>query len=132
MANWEYKVISSGKHGMATMAALEQHLNDLGQQQWEIINWHTAPDNPLLFTGLARRPILRDWKPDEMPAAQEAAWRHCRVIEVSALLRELVQQLAALDPDAVPDAADQLRDAVLALGGDAENLFGAAPAEAAD
>ncbi len=73
MANWEYKVISSGKHGMATMAALEQHLNDLGQQQWEIINWHTAPDNPLLFTGLARRPILRDWKPDEMPAAQEAA-----------------------------------------------------------
>jgi hypothetical protein len=73
MANWEYKVISSGKHGMATMAALEQHLNELGQQQWEIIDWHTAPDNPLLFTGLARRPILRDWKPDEMPAAQEAA-----------------------------------------------------------
>jgi hypothetical protein len=73
MANWEYKVLSSGKHGMASMAALEQHLNDLGQQQWEIINWHTAPDNPLLFTGLARRPILRDWKPDEMPAAQEAA-----------------------------------------------------------
>lgn len=73
MANWEYKVISSGKHGMATMAALEQHLNDLGQQQWEIINWHTAPDNPLLFTGLARRPILRDWKPDEMPAAVAAA-----------------------------------------------------------
>ncbi len=73
MANWEYKVISSGKHGMATMAALEQHLNDLGQQQWEIVSWHTAPDNPLLFSGLARRPILRDWKPDEMPAAQEAA-----------------------------------------------------------
>ena len=73
MANWEYKVLSSGKHGMATMAALEQHLNDLGQQQWEIVSWHTAPDNPLLFSGLARRPILRDWKPDEMPAAQEAA-----------------------------------------------------------
>ena len=73
MANWEYKVISSGKHGMATMAALEQHLNELGQQQWEIITWHTAPDSPLLFSGLARRPILRDWKPDEMPAAQEAA-----------------------------------------------------------
>jgi hypothetical protein len=73
MANWEYKVISSGKHGMATMAALEQHLNELGQQQWEIIDWHTAPDNPLLFTGLARRPILRDWAPEEMPAAQEAA-----------------------------------------------------------
>lgn len=82
MANWEYKVISSGKHGMATMAALEQHLNELGQQQWEIINWHTAPDNPLLFTGLARRPILRDWKPDEMPAAQEAA-RVERVTEES-------------------------------------------------
>ena len=80
MANWEYKVISSGKHGMATMAALEQHLNDLGQQQWEIIDWHTAPDNPLLFTGLARRPILRDWKPDEMPAAQEAA-RAEKVVE---------------------------------------------------
>jgi len=73
MANWEYKVLSSGKHGMATMAALEQHLNDLGQQQWEIITWQTAPDNALLFSGLARRPILRDWKPDEMPAAQAAA-----------------------------------------------------------
>ena len=73
MANWEYKVLSSGKHGMATMAALEQYLNDLGQQQWEIITWQNAPDNVLLFSGLARRPILRDWKPDEMPAAQAAA-----------------------------------------------------------
>ena len=49
----------------------------------------------------------------DVPAAQEAAWRHCRVIEVSALLRELVQQLAALDPDAVPDAADQQRERCL-------------------
>jgi AraC-like DNA-binding protein len=49
----------------------------------------------------------------DVPAAQEAAWRRCRVIEVSALLRELVQQLTELDPDAVPDAADQQRERCL-------------------
>lgn len=70
MATWEYKVLSSGKMGMASMALLEQFLNDLGKQQWEIVNWQTAPDDPLRFTGLARRAILRDWAPDEMPSAQ--------------------------------------------------------------
>lgn len=113
MANWEYKVISSGKHGMATMAALEQHLNELGQQQWEIINWHTAPDNPLLFTGLARRPILRDWKPDEMPAAQEAA-RIERVTEEAKereawreTLKEELEYLADKEEDESDPEADR-------------------------
>lgn len=46
----------------------------------------------------------------DVPAAQEDAWRRCRVIEVSSLLRELVQQLTELDPDTLPDAADQLRE----------------------
>ena len=112
MANWEYKVISSGKHGMATMAALEQHLNELGQQQWEIIDWHTAPDNPLLFTGLARRPILRDWKPDEMPAAQEAA-RIERVTEETKereAWRETLREELAFLADKEEEASDPEAD----------------------
>lgn len=49
----------------------------------------------------------------DVPTAQEDAWRRCRVIEVSALLRELVQQLTELDPDVLPDAADQQRERCL-------------------
>ncbi|HEX7630934.1 MAG TPA: DUF4177 domain-containing protein, partial [Lacunisphaera sp.] len=61
MANWEYKVISSGKGGFASPALMEKFINDLGKESWEIINFHTAPDNPLAFTGLARRSVERDW-----------------------------------------------------------------------
>ena len=69
MANWEYKVISSGKGGFASPALMEKFINDLGQEQWEIINFHTAPDNPLAFTGLARRPVMRDWTLEDAAAA---------------------------------------------------------------
>jgi hypothetical protein len=69
MANWEYKVISSGKGGFASPALMEKFINDLGQDQWEIINFHTAPDNPLAFTGLARRTTLRDWTLEDAAAA---------------------------------------------------------------
>lgn len=51
--------------------------------------------------------------PDVAPA-QEDAWRRCRVIEVSPLLRELVHQVTGLDPDIRPDAADQQRERYLA------------------
>lgn len=71
MSNWEYKVITSGRGGFASPALLEKFLNDLGQEQWEIINFHTAPDNPLAFTGLARRSAERDWSLED--AAKAAA-----------------------------------------------------------
>ncbi len=73
MANWEYKVISSGKGGFATPALMEKFINDLGQDQWEIINFHTAPDNQLAFTGLARRTTLRDWTLEDAAAAAARA-----------------------------------------------------------
>ncbi len=61
MSLWEYKVITSGKGGFATPALLEKFLNDLGREEWEIVHFHTLPDNALSFTGLARRTTQRDW-----------------------------------------------------------------------
>jgi hypothetical protein len=61
MSVWEYKVISSGKGGFATPALLEKFLGDLGRDAWEIIHYQTSPENPLAFSGLARRPTQRDW-----------------------------------------------------------------------
>jgi hypothetical protein len=63
MAIWEYKIITSGKGGFATPQLLEQHLNQLGKEEWEIVEFRAAPDNPLAFNGLARRTITRDWLP---------------------------------------------------------------------
>ena len=73
MANWEYKVISSGKGGFASPALMEKFINDLGKESWEIINFHTAPDNPLAFTGLARRSVERDWTLEDAAAAAARA-----------------------------------------------------------
>ena len=73
MANWEYKVISSGKGGFASPALMEKFINDLGKEAWEIINFHTAPDNPLAFTGLARRSVERDWTLEDAAAAAARA-----------------------------------------------------------
>ena len=73
MANWEYKVISSGKGGFASPALMEKFINDLGKEQWEIINFHPAPDNPLAFTGLARRSVERDWTLEDAAAAAARA-----------------------------------------------------------
>ena len=61
MALWEYKVITSGKGGFVTPALLESYLNQLGTDEWEIIEFRAQPDNPLAFHGLARRPTQRDW-----------------------------------------------------------------------
>ncbi|MDF9827177.1 hypothetical protein M2447_001266 [Ereboglobus sp. PH5-10] len=66
MALWEYKVITSGIHGFATPALLETYLNNLGKDEWEIVNYQPSPTNSLAFTGLVRRPTQRDWTP---PAA---------------------------------------------------------------
>lgn len=53
------------------MQLLEQHLSQLGKDEWEIINFTTKPDNPLVFHGLARRPVARDWFP---PVAAKPAY----------------------------------------------------------
>ncbi len=69
MSLWEYKVITSGKGGFATPAMLEKFLNDLGRDEWEIIQYHSTPDNLLAFTGLARRSTQRDWTLADAAAA---------------------------------------------------------------
>lgn len=71
MSNWEYKVISSGKGGFASPALMEKFLNDLGQENWEIINFHQPSDNALAFHGLCRRSTQRDWTLED--AAKAAA-----------------------------------------------------------
>ena len=77
MALWEYKVITSGPHGFASPSLLEAHLNTLGKDEWEIINFQTLPNNPLAFNGLARRSTTRDWVPPEaavVTAPKPMAW----------------------------------------------------------
>jgi hypothetical protein len=69
MAVWEYKVISSGKGGFATPALMESFLNQLGTEEWEIVEFRGQPDNPLAFSGLARRPTQRDWTLGDAAAA---------------------------------------------------------------
>ncbi|HYP16883.1 MAG TPA: hypothetical protein VEQ65_06700 [Opitutus sp.] len=73
MALWEYKVISSGKGGFATPALLEKFLNDLGREEWEIVEFRTPADNPLAFSGLARRSTQRDWTLEDAAAAAATA-----------------------------------------------------------
>ncbi|MGH7996010.1 MAG: hypothetical protein ACREFX_06630 [Opitutaceae bacterium] len=73
MPVWEYKVISSGKGGFATPALLESFLNQLGKEDWEIINYQSPSDNPLAFHGLARRSTQRDWTLEDAAAAAARA-----------------------------------------------------------
>src|SRR3954468_997571 len=73
MSLWEYKVITSGKGGFATPALLEKFLNDLGRDEWEIVEFRTAPDNILAFSGLARRSTQRDWTLQDAAAAAAKA-----------------------------------------------------------
>jgi hypothetical protein len=69
MPNWEYKIITSGSLGFGSLSLLEQHLNLLGKEEWEIIHFQTRPDNPLAFNGLARRPVMRDWVVETAPGS---------------------------------------------------------------
>lgn len=69
MAIWEYKVITSGKGGFASPALLEKFLNDLGKEEWDILHFQAQPDNPLAFTGVARRTTQRDWTLEDAAAA---------------------------------------------------------------
>ena len=95
MANWEYKVISSGKGGFASPALMEKFINDFGQEQWEIINFHTAPDNPLAFTGLARRPVQRDWTLEDTAAAAARAETDKLRVEFEAKFKAVTTGAAA-------------------------------------
>ncbi|MCX6941720.1 MAG: hypothetical protein NTX09_13445, partial [Verrucomicrobia bacterium] len=54
-------------------AMLEKFLNDLGRDEWEIVHYHSTPDNLLAFTGLARRSTQRDWTLADAAAAAAKA-----------------------------------------------------------
>lgn len=90
MALWEYKVITSGKGGFATPQLLENFLNQLGKEEWEIVEFRSAPDNFLAFTGLARRGTQRDWTLEAAAAAQAKAEAEQRKAEerAAAVARE--------------------------------------------
>lgn len=91
MAIWEYKVISSGKGGFATPTLLENFLNQLGKDEWEIIQYRPGTDNALAFTGLARRSTQRDWTLEAAAAATAKAQEERRRAEERAeqLAREI-------------------------------------------
>jgi hypothetical protein len=114
MSNWEYKVITSGKGGFASPALLEKFLNDLGQEGWEIITFHTQPDNLLAFTGLVRRTTQRDWTLEDAAAAAARA-------EADKLRAEFEAKFKAGSGNAAASAGDEAADTFLAeekVGGD--------------
>lgn len=100
MSLWEYKVITSGKGGFATPALLEKFLNDLGREEWEIIQFHSHPDNFLAFTGLARRTTQRDWTLQDAAAAAAKA-------EAEKLRAEFEAKFKAAATPAAPAAEER-------------------------
>ncbi|MCF3651309.1 hypothetical protein [Synoicihabitans lomoniglobus] len=103
MAIWEYKVISSGKGGFATPQLLENFINEIGKDEWEIIDYRPAADNPLAFTGLARRSTQRDWTLEAAAAAQAKAEEERRRAEERA-------EKAIREAEAERNAAKAARD----------------------
>ncbi|HVS54283.1 MAG TPA: hypothetical protein VHD62_18145 [Opitutaceae bacterium] len=100
MSLWEYKVISSGKGGFATPALLEKFLNDLGRDEWEIVEFRSQPDNALAFSGLARRSTQRDWTLEDAAAAAAKA-------EAEKLRAEFEAKFKAATSAATPGAAEE-------------------------
>lgn len=96
MALWEYKVITSGKGGFASATMLESYLNQLGKDEWEIIDFRSDPNNSLVFNGLARRPTQREWTLEAAVAAAAKA-------EADKLRAELMQKQHAGDASASAD-----------------------------
>jgi hypothetical protein len=107
MANWEYKVISSGKGGFASPALMEKFINDLGQDQWEIINFHTAADNQLAFTGLARRTTLRDWTLEDAVATAARAETDKLRVEFEAKFKAATTGASAAVDEKEPSFAEE-------------------------
>jgi hypothetical protein len=142
MAVWEYKVISSGKGGFATPALLESFLNQLGTDEWEIVEFRGQPDNPLAFSGLARRPTQRDWtledaakaaaraEADKLRAEFEAKFKNATATAVPAEAEAPVHEagreedglrrLRDTDSDGDPDAPEAPEDEWDKLGTDEE------------
>lgn len=98
MALWEYKVITSGKGGFASATMLESYLNQLGKDEWEIIDFRTDPNNGLAFNGLVRRPTQREW-------TLEAAVAAAAKVEADKLRAELMHKQHAGDASASADSA---------------------------
>jgi hypothetical protein len=103
MAVWEYKVISSGKGGFATPALLESFLNQLGTDEWEIVEFRGQPDNALAFSGLARRPTQRDWTLGDAAAAAAKVEADKLRIEFEAKFKSATSTAPAAEADA-PEA----------------------------
>ena len=101
MAVWEYKVISSGKGGFASPALLESFLNQLGTDEWEIVEFRGQPDNPLAFSGLARRPTQRDWTLGDAAAAAAK-------VEADKLRVEFEAKFKSATATATPEAAAEV------------------------
>ncbi len=126
MAVWEYKVISSGKGGFATPALLESFLNQLGKDEWEIIHFQSPADNPLAFTGLARRSTQRDWTLEDAAAAAARAEADKLRAEFEAKFKgagaapaEEKPETLAADPAGSDDGLRKLRDTESDLDPDA-------------
>jgi hypothetical protein len=100
MAVWEYKVISSGKGGFASPALLESFLNQLGTDEWEIVEFRGQPDNPLAFSGLARRPTQRDWTLGDAAAAAAKVEADKLRVEFEAKFKSAT---ATATPESAPD-----------------------------
>lgn len=100
MPLWEYKVITSGKGGFARPDLMEKFLNDLGRDEWEIIQFHTHPDNFLAFTGLARRSTQRDWTLEDAAAAAAK-------VEAERLRAEFEAKFKAASSPAAPAAEER-------------------------
>lgn len=109
MSNWEYKVITSGKGGFASPALLEKFLNDLGQEEWEIVQFQPQPDNLLAFTGLVRRRTQRDWTLEDAAAAAARAEADKLRVEFEAKFKA-----AAANQPGQPGAADESGEVFLA------------------
>src|ERR1017187_8599307 len=106
MAVWEYTVISSGKGGFATPALLESFLNQLGTDEWEIVEFRGQPDNPLAFSGLARRPTQRDWTLGDAAAAAARVEADKLRVEFEAKFKSATAASASAESVDAPAATD--------------------------
>jgi hypothetical protein len=115
MAVWEYKVISSGKGGFATPALLESFLNQLGTDEWEIVEFRGQPDNPLAFSGLARRPTQRDWTLGDAAAAAARVEADKLRVEFEAKFRSATAAAPATPAEAPAPEAGREEDGLRRL-----------------
>jgi hypothetical protein len=115
MAVWEYKVISSGKGGFATPALLESFLNQLGTDEWEIVEFRGQPDNPLAFSGLARRPAQRDWTLEDAAAAAARVEAEKLRVEFEAKFRNATAASAPTPAEAPTEEAGREQDGLRRL-----------------